>query len=69
MAHLRSYSRDDFAKDLVAGSTVGIVALPLALAFEQPFSLIQRSHFAEAIGSENIVASLDVALQLAKNPN
>ena len=33
MAHLRSYSRDDFAKDLVAGLTVGIVALPLALAF------------------------------------
>ncbi len=33
MAHLRSYSRDDFVKDLAAGLTVGIVALPLALAF------------------------------------
>ncbi len=33
LAHLRTYSRDDFAKDLAAGLTVGVVALPLALAF------------------------------------
>ena len=30
---LRQYSRGDFAADLVAGVTVGIVALPLAMAF------------------------------------
>jgi sulfate permease, SulP family len=30
---LKSYSRDDFMADLVAGITVGIVALPLAMAF------------------------------------
>jgi sulfate permease, SulP family len=30
---LRQYSRGDFAADLVAGITVGIVALPLAMAF------------------------------------
>src|SRR5262245_59501515 len=30
---LRTYSRHDFAPDLLAGLTVGIVALPLAMAF------------------------------------
>ena len=30
---LRNYSSRDFASDLVAGITVGIVALPLAMAF------------------------------------
>src|SRR6476619_2188034 len=30
---LRTYSRDQFLKDLVAGIIVGIVALPLAIAF------------------------------------
>jgi SulP family sulfate permease len=30
---LRTYSRDDFFHDLIAGITVGIVALPLAMAF------------------------------------
>ncbi len=30
---LRNYSREDFFPDLVAGLTVGIVALPLAMAF------------------------------------
>ncbi len=33
VAHLRHYSRSDFAADLAAGLTVGIVALPLAMAF------------------------------------
>jgi sulfate permease, SulP family len=30
---LRSYSRSDFSADLIAGVTVGLVALPLAMAF------------------------------------
>src|SRR6184192_20443 len=30
---LKNYSRDDFTSDLIAGITVGIVALPLAMAF------------------------------------
>src|SRR5438034_960352 len=30
---LRNYSREDFFSDLIAGLTVGIVALPLAMAF------------------------------------
>src|SRR5438132_3949452 len=30
---LKGYTRDDFLADLVAGVTVGIVALPLAMAF------------------------------------
>src|SRR6184192_3250757 len=30
---LKNYSRDDFTSDLIAGLTVGIVALPLAMAF------------------------------------
>lgn len=32
-ASLKTYSRDDFAADLGAGITVGLVALPLAMAF------------------------------------
>src|SRR5215207_11025335 len=31
--HVRGYSRRVFAMDLVAGITVGLVALPLAMAF------------------------------------
>ncbi|MDE3198568.1 MAG: STAS domain-containing protein [Acidobacteriota bacterium] len=31
--HLRSYTRRDFAADLLSGVTVGLVALPLAMAF------------------------------------
>src|SRR6266404_4031671 len=30
---LKTYSRQDFRADLIAGVTVGIVALPLAMAF------------------------------------
>lgn len=30
---LRNYSRADFMRDLMAGVIVGIVALPLAIAF------------------------------------
>ena len=30
---LKGYTRQQFAKDLVAGIIVGIVALPLAIAF------------------------------------
>src|ERR1700758_3867944 len=30
---LRGYSREKFSKDLIAGITVGLVALPLAMAF------------------------------------
>jgi SulP family sulfate permease len=33
LAHLHNYSRADFSADLAAGVTVGIVALPLAIAF------------------------------------
>ncbi|MEP7155665.1 MAG: SulP family inorganic anion transporter [Betaproteobacteria bacterium] len=31
--HVKTYNRDDFAKDFAAGLTVGVVALPLAMAF------------------------------------
>jgi sulfate permease, SulP family len=31
--HLRDYTRNDFASDLLSGLTVGMVALPLAMAF------------------------------------
>ena len=32
-AHLGTYRREDFTQDLAAGMTVGVVALPLAMAF------------------------------------
>ena len=32
-AALRTYSAHDFLSDLIAGLTVGLVALPLAMAF------------------------------------
>ena len=33
LAHLKTYNRDAFSHDLTAGLTVGVVALPLAMAF------------------------------------
>ena len=30
---VKNYSRHDFVSDLIAGVTVGLVALPLAMAF------------------------------------
>src|SRR5258706_3073181 len=33
LSHLQTYTRNDFSADLAAGATVGIVALPLAMAF------------------------------------
>ena len=33
LASLASYSKEKFTKDLMAGIIVGIVALPLAIAF------------------------------------
>jgi sulfate permease, SulP family len=33
LSHLRSYTRENFISDLGAGITVGIIALPLAMAF------------------------------------
>ncbi len=33
LTHLRAYTKADFSADLAAGATVGIVALPLAMAF------------------------------------
>lgn len=33
MAHVKTYSRDDFTQDLASGITVAMVALPLAMAF------------------------------------
>ena len=33
LAHVKTYNRDDFSHDLAAGLTVGVVALPLAMAF------------------------------------
>jgi sulfate permease, SulP family len=40
--------------------------LILAALNEQPLSLISRSHFADVLGSENLVASMDAALAAAQ---
>ena len=38
---LRGYSRETFAADLIAGATVGVVALPLAMAGVIPTAAIR----------------------------
>jgi SulP family sulfate permease len=47
--HLADYRREDFARDLSAGITVGIVALPLAMAFAIASGLPPQSGIITAI--------------------
>jgi hypothetical protein len=70
---LRSYSRQQLAADLTAGVIVGIVALPLAIAFAiasdvhaQPMVALGRSRLLGELGDENLLGSLDDALAAAR---
>ena len=56
---LKNYSRQDLVSDLIAGLTVGIVALPLALAFATMNGIDVEAAFAERLAQ-----TLDTSLGL-----
>ena len=55
---LRTYSSQDFAKDLIAGLTVGIVALPLAMAFAIASGVPPQAGIFTAVIAGLIISSL-----------
>lgn len=55
---LRGYSRGDFTADLVAGITVGIVALPLAMAFAIASGVTPQAGIFTAVIAGFIVSAL-----------
>ncbi|HZO85987.1 MAG TPA: SulP family inorganic anion transporter, partial [Verrucomicrobiae bacterium] len=55
---LRDYSSDDFSKDLIAGLTVGIVALPLAMAFAIASGVPPQAGIFTAVIAGFIISSL-----------
>ena len=55
---LRTYSRDSFAHDLIAGVTVGIVALPLAMAFAIASGLTPQAGIYCAIVTGFLISAL-----------
>jgi SulP family sulfate permease len=56
--HLPGYRRDDFLHDLSAGLTVGIVALPLAMAFAIASGLPPQSGIVTAIVGGFLISAL-----------
>ena len=55
---LRHYRREDFVHDLVAGITVGLVALPLAMAFAISSGMSPQSGVATAIVAGFLISAL-----------
>src|SRR5438067_13719901 len=55
---LRGYSRRDFGADLLAGVTVGLVALPLAMAFAISSGVLPQSGLYCAIVTGFLVSAL-----------
>src|SRR5690349_17057584 len=55
---LRNYSSHDFFKDLIAGVTVGIVALPLAMAFAIASGVPPQAGIFTAVIAGFIISSL-----------
>jgi SulP family sulfate permease len=55
---LRTYSSQDFIKDLIAGLTVGIVALPLAMAFAIASGVSPQAGIFTAVIAGFIISSL-----------
>ena len=55
---LRSYSRKDFGADLLAGVTVGLVALPLAMAFGIASGVTPQAGLYTAIVAGGLISAL-----------
>ncbi len=55
---LRSYSRTDFTSDLLAGITVGLVALPLAMAFGIASGVTPQAGIYTAIVAGGLISAL-----------
>ncbi|HEX6545530.1 MAG TPA: SulP family inorganic anion transporter, partial [Bryobacteraceae bacterium] len=55
---LRTYSRQDFSADLLAGLTVGLVALPLAMAFGIASGVTPQSGLYTAIVAGCLISAL-----------
>src|SRR5436190_5832570 len=55
---LQNYSSQDFSKDLIAGVTVGIVALPLAMAFAIASGVPPQAGIFTAVIAGFIISSL-----------
>src|SRR5947209_2800068 len=55
---LRSYSRQDFSADLLAGLTVGLVALPLAMAFGIASGVTPQAGLYTAIVAGALISAL-----------
>src|SRR3954467_10017346 len=55
---LRCYSRSDFSSDLLAGLTVGLVALPLAMAFGIASGVTPQAGLYTAIVAGALISAL-----------
>src|SRR5438067_13448999 len=55
---LKSYSRDKFASDLLAGLTVGLVALPLAMAFAIASGVPPQAGIYTAVVAGGLISAL-----------
>src|SRR5215471_625487 len=55
---LRSYSRGDFGADMIAGVTVGLVALPLAMAFAIASGVTPQAGLYTAIVAGGLISAL-----------
>ncbi len=55
---LKTYTREDFHADLIAGITVGIVALPLAMAFAIASGVTPQAGIFTAVIAGILVSSL-----------
>src|SRR5258707_3689127 len=55
---LKNYSRPDFVADLIAGVTVGLVALPLAMAFAIASGMPPQAGLYTAVFAGGFISSL-----------
>jgi hypothetical protein len=76
---LKNYNRSQFGKDLMAGIIVGIVALPLAIAFAiasgvspekglcvQVMQSLKDARLLFAIGKANVTSTFEKALERSR---